>query len=101
MSIKTKYGLKSLSKDIGGLTFGKLLRSHRLAEEYSQKDFAELLEITQSSLCDLEKGRKIPTPSRAMSIARSLGLSERLWIEVALQDQLNENGIKLKVSLSA
>ncbi|MBI2519532.1 MAG: hypothetical protein HYV97_03920 [Bdellovibrio sp.] len=53
-----------------------------------------------SSLCDLEKGRKIPSPSRAASIAETLGVSENLWIEVALQDQLREQGIDLKVSVA-
>lgn len=100
MTTKVKYGTKELSKEIGGLSFGKLLYSHRIAEEVSQKDFAEMLGISQSSLCDLEKGRKIPSASRALNIAQILGTSESLWIEIALQDQLNEQGIHLKVSVA-
>jgi len=100
MSTKIKYGVKELERKIGPLTFGKLLESHRKADELSQKEFAEMLGISQSSLCDLEKGRKIPSASRALSIAQTLGLSENLWVEVALQDQLNEQGIELKVSIA-
>ena len=100
MSTKIKYGTKDLEKEIGGLSFGKLLESHRKGEELSQKDFAKTLNISQSSLCDLEKGRKIPSPSRAISIAQTLGVSENLWIQVALQDQLNEQGLDFKVSVA-
>ena len=100
MNTKIKYGTKELEKEIGGLTFGKLLEAFRKGEELTQKEFAEMLGISQSSLCDLEKGRKIPSPSRAINIAQILGLSEHLWVEVALQDQLNEHGIELKVSLA-
>ena len=100
MTTKKIFGTKELEKEVGGPTFGKLLESHRKSDEMSQKKFAEILGISQSSLCDLEKGRKIPSPSRASSIARLLGLSENLLVEVALQDQLNEQGINLKVSVA-
>ena len=100
MSTKIRYGTKELEKEIGGLSFGKLLEAHRKSEEVSQKDFAVTLGISQSSLCDLEKGRKVPSPSRALSIAQALGVSENLWIQVALQDQLDEQGIDFKVSVA-
>lgn len=100
MNTKSRYGTKELEKEIGGLTFGKLLESYRKADEYSQKEFSEILGISPSSLCDLEKGRKIPSPSRAYSIASKLGVSENLWVEVALQDQLDLLGAGLKVSVT-
>lgn len=99
MTTKIKFGVKELEEELGGLTFGKLLESYRKSEELSQKEFAQIIGITPSSLCDLEKGRKIPSPSRAFNIANSLGVSENLWVEVALQDQLNDQGIQLKVSV--
>ncbi len=100
MITKKKYGTAQLEKEIKGLSFGKLLEAHRKAEEISQKDFSDILGISQSSLCDLEKGRKIPSIKRALEIAQILGLSENVWIEVALQDHLNECGINLKVSVA-
>jgi transcriptional regulator with XRE-family HTH domain len=90
MRRKRAYGTKELEKEIGGLTFAKLLEAHRKTEELSQKELAEMLNISPSSLCDLEKGRKIPSPTRAMQIAQALGVSEGLWVEVAIQNQLNE-----------
>lgn len=100
MNIKIKYGTKELERDYGPLTFASTLESHRLCEEMSQKEFAKVLGISQASLCDLEKGRRIPTPERAAKIAKKLNEPPALWIQLALQDQLNELGIKLKVSVA-
>ena len=90
--MKVKYGTKELEEDIGHLTFGRLLVSHRLCEEMGQKEFAELLGISPSSLCDLEKGRSIPSIGRAIKIAKKLGMSEKFFVKTAIQDQLNREG---------
>lgn len=100
MSTKKFYGIEDYERDFGPLTFGQTLESHRLCEEMSQKEFAKVLGISQASLCDLEKGRRIPTPERAANIAKKLKEPPALWIQLALQDQLNELGIKLKVSVA-
>lgn len=94
-----KYGTKELERDIGVLTIARLLVAHRLGEELSQKAFAKLLGITSSSLCDMEKGRKIPSPLRAAKIAKKLGMLEISWIEKAIQDQLRKDKINYKVRL--
>ena len=102
MSIKKKiFGVKEFKKKFGELTFATLLESHRLCEELSQKEFSRILGISPSSLCDMEKGRKIPSPIRAFKIASLLGVSKRLWVEIALQDQLKKEGLDdLKVSVA-
>ena len=101
MTTKNKaYGTKEFEKEFGPITFGLLLESYRLAEELSQKDLAEQLGISQSSLCDLEKCRKIPSPSRAAKMAKILGVGQKHWVEVALQDQLREQGLSWKVSVA-
>ena len=90
---KKIYGTAEFEKDFGRLSFGQMLEAHRLSEERSQKDFAKILGISASSLCDLEKGRKIPSAGRAARIAKRLRLSERLFLEIALQDQLLQEGL--------
>lgn len=100
MSTKKKYGFKQLERDFGALTFGRLIEAYRLAESLSQKDFAQFLEIGQASLCDLEKGRRIPTAERAASIAKKLKEPEAYWVQLALQDHLDQAGLKLKVSVA-
>jgi transcriptional regulator with XRE-family HTH domain len=99
MNTKIKYGSKELEKDFGPLTFGKALESHRLAEELSVKDFAKLLKISSQSLCDLEKGRRVPSPERAAKIANKLKEPSTFWIKLALQDLLRTQKINLKVEL--
>ena len=95
-----KFGIKNFETKFGKLTIGKMLESHRLAEAISGKDMAKILGISASSLCDLEKGRRIPTPSRAATIAKKLGYSQKLWIQTCLQDQLDQQGFNFKVSVA-
>lgn len=92
---------KQFFQKFGTLSFGELLTSWRVSMESSQKDFAKHLGISQSSLCDLEKGRKIPSPKRAVLIAKKLSLPQALLVQVALQDQVNESNLKFKVSVAA
>lgn len=73
---------------------------YRLSAERSQKDFAKFLGISQQSLCDLEKGRKIPSPDRASRIAKKLHEPEDFWIKLALQDILRSQNFHYEVSLS-
>ena len=95
-----KSGTEILEKEFGKLTFADLLISHRKAWDYSQKELAKMLGITTGSLCDLEKGRRIPTAKRAWNIASILGMYEPLWVQTALQDQLREQKLDLKVSIA-
>ncbi|MFT5366087.1 MAG: DNA-binding XRE family transcriptional regulator [Candidatus Latescibacterota bacterium] len=72
MNTKAQYGVAELEKGFGSLTFGNALASYRLGEEKSQREFAAFLDISPQSLCDIEKERRIPSPSRAAKIARKL-----------------------------
>lgn len=97
---KTKFGIKNFDKKFGKLSFGGMLESHRLSEEISAKDMAKQLGISASSLCDLEKGRRIPSPLRAALIAKKLGYPEKIWVKASLQDQLDQQGLNLIVSVA-
>lgn len=89
----------AMEKKYGRLTFGTALRSWRLADEQSQVEFARLLKMSVQSLCDLEKGRRIPTPGRAAKIARRLGIPEVSLIQLALRDVLFADGFRFEVRL--
>lgn len=97
MSIK--YSLKDLERDFGKLTFAKLLKAHRLGEEMSQVEFAKKLKISKQSLCDLESGRVIPSISRAAKIGKQAGLMPAQFVELALQDQIDREKLKLTVRI--
>lgn len=102
MTIKKKrFGLKDIEKKYGRLTFGQMIEAHRLGEEMTLKEFSMIIGMSVSSISDLEKGRKIPSPSRAVKIAKKLGMSEKLFVEVALQDELIKEGLEsFKVSVA-
>ena len=100
MTTEKKYGSAELAKEYGPLTFGRALWSHRKCEEISQKDFAKMLGISPSSLCDLEKGRKLPSVNRAAKIAKILNEPEKIWIRLALQDMLREADLRYQVSVA-
>ena len=85
----------------GSLTFSRLLEAIRLGEEMSQVSFAKKLGISRSHLCDIEKGRKTVSPARAAKFARILGYSDKQFIGLVLQDLVQKDGLKLKITVEA
>ncbi len=83
------------------LTVGLLINSIRLAEEASLATFSAKLKITISHLCDIEKGRKSLSVERAARFAKILGRSQEQFVRLALQDSINQAGLKMVVSVKA
>ncbi len=96
---KEESALESLMG--GPLTLGLALESLRRGEDLSQTDFAKRLKITSQKLCDIEKGRRHVSPKRAAQFAKRLGHPMEVFVRLALQDQLNDGGLKLKVSVES
>ena len=65
----------------------------------SQKDFARKLGMSPQSLCDLEKGRRIPSVERAAKIAKKLNEPIETWVMLALSDMIREARLDLKVDV--
>lgn len=82
-------------------TLGGLLESIREGEEISQIDFAKKLHISPSHLCDIEKGRKVVSPERAVKFATILHRSEEQFVRLSLQGMLDEAGLKMTVHVQA
>ena len=101
MSTKTKkVGLAEIEKQFGPLTFGKLLKSHRLGEELTQVEMAKQLKMSKQSLNDLEHGRKIPSIRRAVEIAGKMGVMEELVVQLVLQDHVRREKLSFTVTVS-
>ena len=83
----------------GPLTVAGILRSLRQCEEVSQQGFAKKLGISKQNLCDIERGRKSVSASRAAVFAKKLGFPPTLFIQVALQDELDRAGVRIKVTV--
>jgi transcriptional regulator with XRE-family HTH domain len=103
MRIREKSEAMRFLENVAGrpLTLGGLLESIRLSEEMSQTVFAKRLGISASHLCDIEKGRKVVSPERAARFAKILGRSQQQFVRLALQEMVNEAGLKMKVDVAA
>lgn len=95
--MSTKSLSKLLEKDLGAVSFGGFLRSARTMKSLSQTEMAKLLEISKSTLCDIEKGRQHVSIELAAKIAKKCGLSEVLAVECSIQDSLRKAGLKMNV----
>ncbi len=80
------------------LSLGEFILIHRLGEELSQTEFAKILGVSKQRLCDIEKNRFNVSIKLAKEIARKLDLPPEWVVKLALQDQINKEGLKLKVS---
>ena len=99
---KKSNAVKFLEKLRGGpLSFGRMIESLRLADEFSQIDLAKRLKISRGQLCDIEKGRRLVSAERAAQFAKVMGYSTEQFIAAAIEDQLKAVGLKFLVELRA
>lgn len=101
MLTKKKYGTKDLEKDFGPVTFAKLLSSFRLSAGLTQEELGKKIGgMPRAMVCDFEKGRRIPSPEKAYEIARKLKQIESYWVQIAIQDYLDQHEIDYQVKLA-
>lgn len=100
--VRRAKSLQELEDLAGGpLTFGRLLKSIRLSDEITQANMARKLGVTRQKLNDIEKGRRHVSLERAARLARELGYLEEQFVELALQDQIGQAGLRLRVRVDA
>jgi DNA-binding XRE family transcriptional regulator len=97
--MSTKSLAKQLEKELGPLSFGGFLRSARTMKDMSQTEMAKFLDISKSTLCDIEKGRQYVSIELAFKIAKRCGLSDVVAVESAIRDQLRRSGLKMDVEI--
>lgn len=90
---------EELEKEFGRLSFGEMLKALREAEGATQADFSKKLGFSVQNLCDIEKGRRIPSPARTAEIAKKLKLPVKSMIEFSLRDALEIEGFNYNVNL--
>ena len=96
---KKSFGLKDLEKKLGKLTVGGFLRSWRMSEELSLKDFGKLIGLSTANLCDIEKGRKGVSPEKAEQIAKALKVPPALLIRLSIEESLQAAGLNYSVEI--
>jgi DNA-binding XRE family transcriptional regulator len=92
---------REIEKLYGSLTFGNLLKAHREADELTQVEMAKKIKMSKQALNDIENGRKIPSISRAVALAKKVGILPELAVELVLQDQLDREKLKMTVKVSS
>lgn len=97
----TKSYFEKLERKFGVLSFADMLKAWREAEDMSQTAFAKKVGLSVQNLNDLEKGRRIPSASRAARIAKKLGLPEMGLIQLTLRDSLMKEGFNYDVKLES
>ena len=97
MSTKSKFGRSDLAKTLGPMTLAAFLSSWRESFGMSQVAFAKKLGISAANLCDIEKGRQLVSPKKAVQIAKRIGYSQTVLVELVINEQLAMDGLKLRV----
>jgi transcriptional regulator with XRE-family HTH domain len=101
MSTKRKSAAIRFLEQLGGeYRFGTMLAAIREGDELTQAEMARKLGVSRSHLCDIEKGRKTVSPARAAEFAHVLRLSEKQFVRVALQELVDDAGLKMQVNLA-
>ncbi|HKO91812.1 MAG TPA: helix-turn-helix transcriptional regulator [Polyangiaceae bacterium] len=85
----------------GPLSFGELLAALRESEAQTLGAFASRLQVSRQHLHQLESGQKRVSPERAVRFARALGHSEVYFVQLTLQDLVNDAGLAAKVEVKA
>ncbi len=97
--MSTKSLSKLLEKELGPISFGGFLRAARINKEMTQKEMSDFLNISKSTLCDIEKGRQYVSIELAAKIAKKCRLSEAIAVEASVRDHLRRSGLKLEVHI--
>lgn len=101
MSTKNRVSAKkAIRKLTGHVSFGEMLLSFRQAQELTQVEMADKLDISKQDLCNIEKGRKLVSVERAVSFAKALKMPAKTFAKYVLQDQLQKAGLKGEVEIS-
>ncbi len=79
---------------------GAALREEREAKSLSQRELATRLGISPSNIADIEAGRRGVSLFRAAAFGEAMGLGQAHFVQVALQDRLDEAGLNYTVKVA-
>ena len=67
-------------EDIIQITFGKILRKHRLQQKLSQENLAELANLDRTYISQLERGLKSPSFKTLIALAQALNVKAHIIV---------------------
>ena len=78
-------------------SFGNFIKAKRLEKNYSQKELAELLYVTESAVSKWERGVSYPDVSLITDICRALDLSEHELLSASVDTNARKEKYEAKV----
>lgn len=90
-----------LQSQVGSLTFGRMLKAHRLTEDWTLDIAASSLGVQKQLLSAYENGRKLPSPKKAYEIAEKLGMVPESAVLAVINDLLRQDELPIKVQLAS
>lgn len=94
-----KTAKEVLEKKLGPPTFGGYLIGMRTMKDMTQVEMAKYLNVSKSTLCDIEKGRQFVSIDLAVKIARKCNYPEFIVVKIVLQEMVQRSGLKLQVDV--
>ena len=87
--IERRYGidLESFSIDLTNKSVGEIIQLYRIKKEYTRTDFARILGVHQTYICDIENGRRNPSASLLKKIAELLDVDIKILIDDKPNDE--------------
>jgi transcriptional regulator with XRE-family HTH domain len=80
-------------------SLGSWLRAHREGRAMTLTEMADKLEVSCSYVCDVERGRKGVSLGRAAQWSRRLGTDETVLVRLAMQQLLDDAGLRLRADV--
>lgn len=96
---KSTNARKYLKKEFGGLNFANMLNCLRVTDKITQAEIADEIGVSKGIICDIEKGRRLPTIEQAKDMAKYLGYPVEGFVSILIQDQQRKANLPMKVSL--
>jgi transcriptional regulator with XRE-family HTH domain len=91
MNIKSKSSLES---KYGKMTLARFIKAYRLTEDLTQLELGQMLGWSKGNICDIENGRRTIGTERAKILSRVTGIPLDYILEIILNQELQEAGIK-------
>ena len=99
MKTKKTNAATFLESLTGPLTFGGLLHSLRMTDEFSQADLAKKAKVSKGLICDIEKGRRDASIELSVKLAKIMGYTPESFVAILLEEQIRRAKLNFKVKL--
>lgn len=80
-------------------TIAELLIRYRNKAGISQRELGLLLGLSSQKVCDVEKGRRRPSLSAVVKLAKLLDLPEAECVQIRFQEELDRDQIPFRVTV--